>query len=171
MIAVAIGLSVRIFLGYPLEVGARRYFVRAAKREVNLGNLGYSFNSDRYLSIVGAMLYRAVLIFLWFLLLIIPGIVKAYAYSMVPYILSNNPNIGYKRALQLCKQMTNSEKFDIFVLDLSFIGWFFLGVFTFGIGLLFVLPYYNATKAELYIVLRQKALENGFCSKEELNMI
>lgn len=58
LIAIGIGLSIRIFLGYPLEVGARRYFVGAAEREVNLRNLGYSFNSDRYLSIVGAMLYE-----------------------------------------------------------------------------------------------------------------
>lgn len=90
---------------------------------------------------------------------------------MVPYILSNNPNIGYKRALHLSKQMTNGEKMNIFVLDLSFIGWFFLGILTFGIGVLFVLPYYNATKAELYLVLRQKALESGLSSKEELNMM
>ncbi|CQR45820.1 hypothetical protein BN1058_00058 [Paraliobacillus sp. PM-2] len=170
LIAVAIGLLLRIFLGYPIEVSARRYFVQAAKGEVTLHHLGYSFKRDRYISIVGAMLYKGVLIFLWFLLLIIPGIVKAYAYSMVPYILSNNPNIGYKRAIQLSKQMTNGEKMNIFILDLSFIGWFLLGVLTFGIGLLFVMPYYNATKAELYIALRHIAVENGLSSREELNL-
>ncbi|RSK25830.1 DUF975 family protein [Bacillus sp. HMF5848] len=170
LFALVIGLAIRIILGYPLEVGGMRYFVRASKKEANLGNLVFAFNKNHYISIVKAMLYKAVLVFLWFLLLIIPGIIKAYAYSLVPYILSDNPNIGYKQAVALSNKMTKGEKMDIFVLDLSFLGWFILGALAFGVGILFVLPYYNATKAELYLVLRQKALDNGLCTSEELNM-
>ncbi|MFZ3170727.1 MAG: DUF975 family protein [Carboxydocellales bacterium] len=162
-------LAFRILLGYALEVGGRRYFIQATQNDFDLNALGFAFEKPKYLNIIKAMLWRALLNFLWLLLLIIPGIVKYYAYRMVPYILADNPNIGYKRALELSVQMTKGHKFDIFVLDLSFIGWYLLGTLALLIGVLFVLPYVNATNAELYLVLRQNALDSGLCGYEELN--
>lgn len=161
-------LALRVFLGAPLEVGGRRYFVQGAQNNADMNNIGYAFNSERYKGIVLTMLWRGFLNFLWFLLLIIPGIIKAYAYRMVPYILADNPNIGYKRAVELSVQMTDGEKFNIFVFDLSFLGWYLLGALAFGLGGLFVNPYKNATEAELYLVLRQNALSRGLCSYDEL---
>jgi len=161
-------LLYRILIGYGLEVGGRRYFKQATQSDVNMSYLGYAFKKDRYWDVVKSMLYRGVLTFLWFLLLIIPGIIKSYAYSMVPYILADNSNIGYQRALELSNNMTEGHKFDMFVLDLSFIGWYLLGGLLFGIGALFVRPYDDATKAELYMVLRDNAIQNGYCSQEEL---
>lgn len=87
---------------------------------------------------------------------------------MVPYILADNPNIGVKKAIALSNEMTLGHKFDMFVLDLSFIGWYLLGALAFGIGVFFVLPYENATDAELYLVLRKNALETNLCSSEDL---
>lgn len=171
MVATVVGILIfafRIFVGYGLEVGGRRYFIRSAEGNFDLNDLGYSFRDGRYINIIKAMLYKSVLVFLWTLLLIIPGIVKGYAYRMVPNILANNPNIGYKRAIEISNRMTNGEKFNIFVLDLSFLGWYLIGALALGIGVLFVHPYVNATEAELYLVLRQKAINNGVCSPEEL---
>lgn len=168
LIIFALIFAFRIFLGYPLEVGGRRYFVQSTQKNFNMNNLGYAFDKGRYMSIVKAMLLRGVYNFLWFLLLIIPGIIKYYAYSMVPYILSDNPNIGSERAIEISKAMTDGQKFDMWVLDLSFIGWYILGSLLFLVGVLFVKPYENATKAELYLVLRQNALEKGTCTSEEL---
>lgn len=170
MIIILFALVFRIFLGYTLEVGGRRYFVQAAQNHISLNCIGYGFTEGNYLNIVKTMLWRGFLNFLWFLLLIIPGIVKAYAYRMVPYILADNPNIGYNRAVQLSLQMTEGEKMDMFVLDLSFIGWYILGTLLFLVGVIFVMPYENATKAELYLVLRETALERGLCSYEELKL-
>lgn len=166
-----IALAFKILLGYPLEVGGQRFFVQAAQREVNLSYLGLAFEKDRYLPIIKAMFWRGLYNFLWFLLLIIPGIVRAYAYRMVPYILGDNPHIGTERAIDLSIQMTKGHKFDIFVLDLSFIGWYLLGVIALVVGVLFVLPYVNATNAELYLTLREKALQDGITNYEELNLI
>lgn len=168
LIILALIFAFRIFLGYPLEVGGRRYFIQSTQKEFNMNNLGYAFVKGRYMSIVQTMLLRGIYNFLWFLLLIIPGIIKYYAYSMVPYILSDNPNIGHKRAIEISNAMTDGQKFDMWVLDLSFIGWYLLGTLLFFIGVLFVRPYEYATKAELYMVLRQNALEKGICSYEEL---
>ena len=107
-------------------------------------------------------------IFLWSLLFIIPGVIKSYQYFMVPYILAENPNIETKRALELSKEMTKDEKFNIFLLQLSFIGWMFLCVFTCGIGYIFLSPYMEATFAELYQVMREKAHSLGISDFEEL---
>jgi uncharacterized membrane protein len=170
-ITVIAALLFRFLIGYPLEVGGRQYFKRATQYDINMGYLGYAFNGEGYWNIIKAMLYRAVLNFLWYLLLIIPGIVKSYAYSMVPYILSDNPHIGYSRAVELSQQMTHGEKFDMFVLDLSFIGWYLLGALLFGVGVLLVNPYVDSTKAELYMVLRQKAVEQGYTWHEELGLM
>jgi Protein of unknown function (DUF975) len=168
IVIILIIAAFRIFIGYILEVGGVRYFIQQAQNNADMNNLGYGFNRDRYKDIVITMLWRGVLNFLWFLLLIIPGIIKAYAYRMVPYILADNPNIGYKRAVELSVQMTNGEKFNIFVLDLSFIGWYLLGAIAFGIGGIFVNPYKYATDAELYLVLRQNAIDRGLCSYDEI---
>jgi uncharacterized membrane protein len=87
---------------------------------------------------------------------------------MVPYILADNPNIGHKRALELSEQMTYGHKLNIFVLELSFLGWYLLGLLACCIGIIFVHPYLNATMAELYLVLRQQAIEKNLCTCEEL---
>ncbi|GAA3413881.1 DUF975 family protein [Paenibacillus hodogayensis] len=164
-------LAFSIFVRFPLEVGVMQYFKQAAQDDVNLNYLGYSFGKGKYMPIVKGMLWARFLNFLWYLLLFIPGIVKSYAYSMVPYILADNPEIGSKRAVELSNRMTRAQKWDMFVLDLSFIGWYLLGTLALLVGVLFVLPYTNATKAELYVVLRQQALDEGICRREELNLI
>ncbi|WP_214626036.1 DUF975 family protein [Paenibacillus agaridevorans] len=170
IVVLLFALAFRIFLLSPLEVGSRRYFKQAAEQDANLNNLGYAFGKGRYVDIIKTMFWRGLLNFLWYLLLIIPGIIKSYAYSLVPYILADNPNIGYRRAVQLSNQMTRGHKFRIFVLDLSFIGWFLLGLLALFVGYLFVLPYYNATKAELYLTLRKEALERGMTAPQELRL-
>ena len=98
----------------------------------------------------------------------IPAIIKQYSYRMTPWILADNPKIGYKRALKLSMQMTHGHKMAIFVLDLSFIGWFILGTLACGIGVLFVMPYYQAVQAELFARIRQGSVENGLSTMEEL---
>ncbi len=154
-------IVLRIFLGYSLEVGGRRYFIKSARYEDSSGCFKYAFDRENYMGIIKAMLLRGVQNFLWYLLLIIPGIIKSYEYSMAPYILAENPNIGAQEAIKLSRDMTEGHKLDMFVLDLSFIGWYLLGALLFGIGVIFVTPYANATKAELYMVLRQGPMEEA----------
>jgi uncharacterized membrane protein len=170
LIAVIVIMALRIFIGYCLEVGGRRYFVQSAQYRDNKKCFSFGFDEQNYMGIAKTMLLKSVLIFLWSLLLIIPGIIKAYAYRMVPYILADNPNIGASKAIALSNEMTMGHKFDMFVLDLSFIGWYLLGSLALGVGVLFVMPYENATNAELYLVLRKDALETNLCSYEDLSL-
>lgn len=109
------------------------------------------------------------------LLLLIPvlavNIYLSYCWYLVPYILSENPEIGSMEALRLSKRMMNGHKFNTFVLGLSFIGWYLLGALLCGIGLLFVNPYCEATFAELYATLRQSSDTplNGFGLPDPFN--
>lgn len=95
-------------------------------------------------------LLMTVLVFLWTLLLIVPGIIKSLAYSMAPYILKEDPEIGYMDALRKSEAMMQCHKMELFVLYLSFIGWILLGCITFGIGMLWVSPYIYGTVGLYY---------------------
>ncbi|WP_282942203.1 DUF975 family protein [Paenibacillus sp. RC67] len=161
-------IAFRIWVSNPLEVGIRKYFTQSSREDVNMNYMGYGFSKGNYVAIVKAMLWRMFLNFLWYLLLIIPGIVKYYAYSMTPYLLADQPHIGTKRAVELSNRMTNGYKWRMFVLDLSFLGWYILGTIALFIGVLFVMPYVNATQAELYLELREQAINDGILNRSEL---
>ena len=158
-----------IFIGTAVEVGAVKYFINNRNGQGEVSDIFYAFREQRYFRIVGAMAWRALFQFLWSLLFIIPGIVKYFAYYLVPYILADNPDIGYDRALKLSMAMTKGFKMEIFVLELSFIGWYLLGTLCFGVGVLFVHPYRAATIAEMYTLLKDNAVRCGICTYEVFN--
>ncbi len=103
-----------------------------------------------YGKVLGVVLLNLLYIFLWMLLLIIPGIIKAYSYAMSYYILNDNPEIGAEEAICRSMEMMRGNKWKLFCLDLSFIGWFLLGILTLGIGLLWVEPYWLTARAAFY---------------------
>ena len=92
--------------------------------------------------------------FLWTCLLIIPGIIASYRYSMAMYILADNPEIGVMEAIALSKKMTKGYKWSLFVLQLSFIGWAILANFTFGILYLWLAPYMYVTYSYFYLKIK-----------------
>ena len=96
------------------------------------------------------ILLMYVYTFLWTLLFVIPGIIKGYAYAMTPFILKDNPNMKNNEAIELSMAMMNGHKWDLFCLQLSFIGWAFLCVLTFGIGYLWLVPYMQTSTAAFY---------------------
>lgn len=99
---------------------------------------------------VWGMLLMGIFVFLWTLLLIIPGIIKAFAYALVPYILVDNPELSANEAINLSMKMMKGHKFDYFWLCLSFIGWILLGLLTLGIGYFWLIPYMYTTYAAFY---------------------
>lgn len=147
------GLLIFITVGYALEVGRARFFLKGFKDDVSIGNLFSTFNTREYFNIIKAIFVRNLYTLLWFLLFIIPGIIKSYEYRMVPYIMAEDPSLGANEAIQKSRNMTYGHRTDLFVLDLSFIGWNLLGLLLFGIGGIFVYPYYEATNAKVYNVI------------------
>lgn len=103
------------------------------------------------------------------LLLIIPAIIKAFSYSFHPYILADCPNLTVRQALKLSKKMTKGIKGELFVFELSFIGWWFLTSLTGGILAIYTVPYYCMAKATLYESMKNSALARGKITEVDLD--
>jgi len=174
-----------IFVVIPLTIGKNRFFVQNRFGHTQYDNVFSGFRHG-YGSSVLTSFVTYLLIGLWSLLLFVPGIIKALEYSMVPFILSDNPNIDGSRARQISRMMTDGEKSNIFVLYLSFLGWCLipfvadvavahfspvLGIALFCIGMFFVESYISATFAELYVFLRDRAIQSGMVHPAELNLM
>jgi uncharacterized membrane protein len=150
------GMALKILVLNPLEIGIRRYFMEDlyAPCELDRITLGFKMN---YINGVFIMFLRSLFTVLWTLLLIVPGIIKSYEYRMIPYLLTENPNLTREEAFALSRQMMDGEKWNAFLLDLSFIGWIILSAFTLGLlNIFFVNPYKGLTDAALYMALREK---------------
>ena len=100
-------------------------------------------------TLVLGLLYT-IFISLWSLLFVIPGIVKSYAYSMAFYLKDEHPEWGWKECLDESQRLTKGHKMELFVLDLSFIGWYIVGAIALGIGALWVAPYHIATRINYF---------------------
>ena len=116
-------------------------------------------------------------VFLWMLLFIIPGIIASYRYAMVPYILAENPNLQANEVLDLSSKMMKGNKWRLFCLQLSFIGWWILALLTLGIGFIFLAPWEVASQACFYKEIsedygdylnREKVVEQDIFSEEDI---
>lgn len=156
----------------PLFVGMCMVYILLWKDEkpqiTTMFNVAFQENFVRKL---GGMLWMYLFTFLWSLLFMIPGIVKTYSYAMTPYILAKYPNVDAKSALKLSMKIMNGRKMDLFVVDLSFIGWYLLGVITFGIALIFyVTPYMQVTRAGCFDEYVADALAKGTITEADLGL-
>lgn len=173
--AVLMGLlsvAINICVTNVITLGFRGWYQKAIHREkLSIGSMfdGFKYNYGDNLLM---MLLKNIYIALWSLLLLVPGIVKTYSYSMAEFIKSENPNIPANRAIELSKIMTNGHKADLFVLDLSFIGWHLLSCLTFGIlEIVYVGPYYVAACAFAYEEIKAEAIAEGKINAAEFEYI
>ena len=158
-----------IFIANPILVGGKRYFIKATKSDkTKIGIIVEVFKNKNLLNISVIMFLKGIYNLLW-CLTIIGGIIKYYEYRMIPYILAENPKIKRKQAFTLSKQMMKGNKWNTFILDLSFVLWKIASIFTYGLlNILYVNPYNSATMAELYITLRKKAINEKYEYFEKL---
>lgn len=148
---------VRAIIYNPLKVGISSYCMEAVEGEAPLKSVlnGYT---NKFFGNVWALFLRDLFVFLWSLLLVIPGIVKGYEYRLVEYICAENEGISPKEAMARSKELMQGHKWNAFVLDLSFVGWNILNALTFGIlGVFYVQPYQLLTNAALYNTLKKNA--------------
>ena len=156
LVATVIGILISVFIINPLLVGIRRFFSKEMYESTKVKEIAYAFDHS-YANVAKVMFFKDLYTFLWILLFIIPGIVKAYEYRMIPYILGENSQISKDEAFALSKKMMTGEKWNAFVLDLSFIGWNILSVITLGLlSIFYAAPYQNLTNAALYNKLAEK---------------
>ncbi len=148
-------LMLQIFVFNPLEVGGAAFFVENSEDMPTASVLFKMFKSESYRNVVMIMFLRDFYVYLWGLLLFIPGIIKSYEYYAIPYLLSENPMMTKDEAFRITKEMMYDNKMKTFILELSFLPWQIVKMVTFGLaGILYVNPYVRATMAELYLKLR-----------------
>ena len=161
LLIVVVVILLGVFIFNPITVGLRKFFVANAK-DSNAGldrnTFGFAFYNG-YKNIVGAMFVTHLFTFLLACLLFVPGFIfKRYVWRMVPYILGENPDMKGSDARKLSAQMMSGHKWNTFVLDLSFIGWYLLALVTLGISsIVWTAPYHAQTDAELYLALTDRS--------------
>lgn len=154
-VAFVIGLVISILVKNPFIVGCRSFYLNNSDAPANFGQIAAGFSKFGYGRVILTMFLRDLFIGIGFFLLIVPGVILTYSYRLVPYILAENPEISGMDALKMSADMMRGQKWNTFVLDLSFIGWMLLTVITCGIvGIFYVDPYVHATDAELYKAIR-----------------
>ena len=126
---------------------------------------GFSY----YLKGILGFLWMYIWVFLWTLCFIIPGIIKAIAYSQMFYILAENPNVSVSKAMRMSIEMTKGHKTDLFVAALSFIGWILLSCLTAGILFIWTMPYMHLTFANIYQYLKSEALRTGSLTQADFD--
>ncbi len=170
LIVIVVTVGISVFVLNPMSVGLYKFFLDNSDNpsaRLTRSNIGLGF-SNHYMNFVGAIIATELFTFLWTLLLIVPGIIKLLEWRMVRYILAENPEMSGADARALSSEMMDGNKWDAFVLDLSFIGWTLLGAITLGIGnIIWTNPYHAATNTELYLALKSSRFKTDNNDAEE----
>ena len=148
--SIIVGIGAVIVTG-PLSFGLNYLFLKQARdhQPMDLGDMFKGFSSDFGQNLLIGLM-TAIFTALWSLLLIVPGIVKVYSYSMVYYIKADHPEYDWRQCIAESQAMMNGHKMDLFILDLSFIGWMIVGSLCLGVGTLWVSAYMEAAHAHFY---------------------
>lgn len=139
----------QLILGGPVKLGYSKFLLKMHDgQEAGVSDVFSQFG--RFTDGLCLHLLTWLYIALWSLLFVIPGIIATYRYAMAPFILAENPGMTASQAIDASKKMMDGYKLDLFVLDLTFIGWRLLNLLTLGIGTLWLNPYVNAAYAAYY---------------------
>lgn len=154
-----IGL-VLFILALPLTWGYQTLFLGAVRGgEATAKDMIEGYNKELFSRVLTTTLLYYVYVFLWSLLLLIPGCIKSYSYAMTPYILKDNPEMKNNAAIEESMRMMDGHKLELFLLDLSFIGWAILSILTCCIGFLWLVPYMNMARVNFYEDLKKASVE------------
>ncbi|MCL2195473.1 MAG: DUF975 family protein [Oscillospiraceae bacterium] len=166
----ALSSAMPFFVMMPLAVGMGGSFLKICTGQPVTIQSMFDIALFNYIRKVGGMAWLALWAMLWSLLFVIPGIIKAIAYSMTPYILAAHHNVDARTALKLSMRMTQGHKGELFMFYLSFIGWLLLSALTFGIlYIVHVGPYMNTAMAGYFVELRSRAIASGAIQAHELD--
>lgn len=158
--------SVITLLLIPFTIAASGYYLNHIRGFNPEWKSLYKEGIDNYGSYLVTGVLVNVFTFLWSLLFVVPGIIKALSYSQANYVIHDNPRLKGKEAIEISKRMTNGFKGDLFSMYLSFIGWYILVGLTGGILSIYVTPYVETTAAMYYENLKRYSIENGIVAPE-----
>ena len=150
-----IGQIASLLLAGPVSFGVAAMFLKQTRtgEKMDIGDIFNGFRDDfSNTFLIGLMTF--VFTFLWSLLFVIPGIVKSYSYSMAMYVKVDHPDYDWKQCIDESQRMMQGHKGELFVLDLSFLGWMIIGACC-GVGTLWVNAYMAAAHSQFYENLRR----------------
>lgn len=151
-------ILLNVFVFNPLIVGSARFFYQNLEKNAEVKEICYTFDRG-YKNAVKTMFFRDLYTFLWSLLFIIPGVIKQYEYTLIPFLLAENENMTKEEAFAESRRLMKGNKWRAFVLDLSLIPWILLTGFTFGIaGCFYVYPYFDSISAAFYQAVKEEDL-------------
>ncbi len=162
LFAIACFIGGVLYIGYyfffasVFRIGCYEFFIENHTKKMRRMNILFAnFKKGKYLNTVKVMFLRKFYLILW-CFTIVGGIVKYYEYRMIPYILAEDSHISFHDAHMLSKKMMQGMKWKTFLLDASYLGWYFLSVLTFGfLSIFYVNPYKQSTEIALYKFLRE----------------
>lgn len=172
--AISVSLIISLVLHYlvfnSFRCGGIRYFLKSRKNQpAEIGEVFQNFKDKTNFNIAKVTLLKDIPIVLWTFVFAIPGIIKGLEYWAVEYILAVRPDIDEKEAKRLSKAIMKGNKWDCFILELSFIGWHLLSAFTFGLlNVFYINPYMQATYVEFFSDVRNQALAKGVITPADI---
>ena len=168
--AASVGFLGLLLSGVIAVIGAGFYLSYWREAPITVSQALSDTFDNNFLRKMGGMLWAYLKIFLWSLLFLIPGIIKALGCALTPYILSDCPNVPAMEASLISEKIMRGHRGELFIAQLSFLGWELLGAMTLGIlDVLFVRPYMELTFAGIYEELKQIALDTGAVTQAELD--
>ncbi|MGN0572076.1 MAG: DUF975 family protein [Candidatus Fimenecus sp.] len=167
----SVGSNIIAWLLIPFTVALAGYYLNQIRGFHPTWQSLYKEGLDRYGKYFAVGLMTQIIIGLWTLLFVVPGIIKAYEYRFVHNIIHDNPNLSQSQARNLSSRMTDGFKTDLFVLDLSFILWYMLTGITCGLAAFYVVPYVQTTQAMYYENLKSYAISSGKAAPEEFGLM
>lgn len=160
-----LGDLLNLLLSGPLALGTVFFYMKIERREAP--RIGIIFDGFKFFK--KSFIYHLIttmLILLWTLLLIVPGIVAALRYSMGYYIMADNPEMSAMEALRESSDLMKGNKMAYFSLILSFVGWFIVSLITLGLGFLYLIPYFRMTSLNFYRSITEDYEDNFYVEQE-----
>ena len=154
IVIILASIAIRIFIINPLQIGCCGFFEENVNGKPQVGIIKEGFSN--YGHTFAVLFLRDLYLCLWAILFIIPALIKSYSYRMVPFILRDNPQMPANEVIQRSRDMMNGHKWEVFVFDLSYIGWALLGALTFGlVNIFWTEPYRQNANAGIYLKLKE----------------
>ena len=164
-----VGTIASLLITGPIAYGVAKLFLKQTRdgQQMEISGLFDGFKNDFGGTFILSLM-ATIFISLWTLLFIIPGIVKAYSYSMAYLIKADHPEYDWKKCIDESKRLMDGHKAELFVQDLSFLGWIIVGALCLGVGTLWVTAYMNAARSQFYndLVARDFANSQQFAAPQ-----
>lgn len=155
---ITVNILALILIG-SLEVGMSRYVLKLTEYKLDLKIRDLFSGFDVFGKSLLITVIYVLVVAIGMLIFIIPGIILALMFSQSYYILAQNPEKSAIECMKLSNNMMKNHKWELFILELSFIGWIILGSIPFGLGLLWVIPYYEVTLGNYYKTLKESYIK------------